>query len=348
MRSLEELTRELEDIEHKLASSDGSLDVRARKELGERHADLKELHDLLNRIEKIKRNIAQNETLVKTESDEEIVALAHEELKKLSEQKAEAEKAVRDIFHPDEKSKYKSAIVEIRAGAGGEEAALFVASLMRMYTKYAQKRGWKSALIDANETSHGGFKEVVFEMHGKGVYSDMCLESGVHRVQRIPETEKQGRIHTSTASVAVLPEVEEDEITVNPADIKMDTYRSGGAGGQNVNKVETAVRLTHVPTGIVVASQSERFQAKNRMKALQILESKLRQVQEEKRQKEIGQLRKEQIGTGDRSEKIRTYNFPQDRVTDHRIKQSWHNIESIMNGEIDALIADLKKASVDS
>ena len=340
---LDALKKEYEEMEKKLAQSEGIFDLEKHKEISQKYAELKEINDKRGLLEKIEKEISENAVLLENEDNDELKTLAQEEQERLLKQKTALEKEIRDLVSPDERAKYKNIIVEIRAGAGGGEAALFVSSLFRMYSRYAQKRGWSETLIDSADTSLGGFKEIIFELSGKGVYSDMFFESGVHRVQRIPDTEKQARIHTSTVSVAVLPEVEKNEIEINPADIKMGAYRAGGPGGQNVNKVSTAVRLMHVPTGLVVSSQAERSQARNRVKAMQILQSKLKQIQEEKKQKELGEMRKEQVGTGDRSEKIRTYNFPQDRITDHRVKKSWHNIESIMEGEISEMIGDLKE-----
>lgn len=240
-------------------------------------------------------------------------------------------------------SKKEKAIMEIRAGAGGDEAALFAKELFQMYTAFAKKKGWEIVSVDESQNSLGGYKEIVFEINGVGSFKMLRWESGVHRVQRIPETEKTGRVHTSTASVAVLPQAEDVDIEIKPQDIKMEFSRSGGAGGQNVNKVETAVRIIHLPTGIAVRSQESRSQQKNREIAMAILRSKLLDAKIQKDAKKTALERKQQIGTGDRSEKIRTYNFPQDRVTDHRIKQSWHNIEKIISGELDPIINDLQK-----
>ena len=239
----------------------------------------------------------------------------------------------------------KNVIIEIRAGAGGDEAALFAASLYRMYTRFAEKKGWKTKLLNSNRSSLKGFKEVVFQINGEDVYSKLKQEAGVHRVQRIPETEKSGRIHTSTASVAVLPETESKEIEIKPSDLKIDIFRASGPGGQNVNMRSTAIRLTHIPTNIVISSQNERSQADNKENALNILRSKLYVLKMEKELKKLGQERRAQIGTADRSEKIRTYNFPQDRITDHRIKKSWHNLEKILDGNLSPIIKKFQKIS---
>jgi peptide chain release factor 1 len=238
----------------------------------------------------------------------------------------------------------KGIILEIRAGAGGEEAAIFAADLFRMYTKYAQSQGWGFSVLDSHPSSLEGYKSIVIEIKGNEAYDRLKYESGVHRVQRIPKTEKSGRIHTSTASVAVLPKVEAIEIQINPADVELSTFRSSGPGGQNVNKVETAVRLTHKPTGVVVECQSERSQASNREKAMEILRAKIYQEKLEKQQKKIASERREQIGTARRAEKIRTYNFPQNRITDHRISKSWHNLEDILEGKLDKMIKDMQKS----
>lgn len=236
------------------------------------------------------------------------------------------------------------AILEIRAGAGGDEAAIFAGNLVRMYQRYAETKGWKFIVLDLNQTSLDGYKNFIAQIQGEGVYNALKQESGVHRVQRIPKTEKSGRIHTSTASVAIMPVVEPKEVQINPSDIEISFFRSSGPGGQNVNKVETAVRLFHKPTGIVVSSQAGRSQQNNRESAMEILRSKLYEIQVEDQQGKLTDLRRSQIGSGDRSEKIRTYNFPQDRVTDHRIGKKWHNLEKILEGDLDPIVVSFRKA----
>jgi peptide chain release factor 1 len=236
----------------------------------------------------------------------------------------------------------KGVIMEIRAGTGGEEAAIFAADLFRMYSKYAQGKGWGFAILDSNRTSLGGFKEVVFEINGSDVFDELSTESGVHRVQRIPKTEKNGRVHTSTATVAVLPKVEPVEIKINPQDLKIDVTRSSGPGGQNVNKLETAVRLTHLPTGLVVFCQNERSQSQNREKGMEILRAKLFDLKQNEQRSQITEERRQQIGSAQRAEKIRTYNWPQNRITDHRINKSWHDLESIVDGKLDTIIKAFK------
>lgn len=265
--------------------------------------------------------------------DPDMASLASEELNKLTQQKRGLEKQMEENV---------GVIVEVRAAAGGDEAGLFAQDLYRMYSRFAENKGWKTEILSINEGGIGNIKEVVFSVSGKGAWSALKYESGVHRVQRVPKTESSGRIHTSTATVAVLPEVKETEFNLNMGEVKVDTYRSGGTGGQNVNKVETAVRLTHVPTGLVVTCQSERSQQQNRERALDLMRSKLYQMQVDQEKAGYDADRKSQIGTGDRSEKIRTYNFPQDRITDHRLGKSWHNMEGILGGSLDKLTADLE------
>lgn len=280
----------------------------------------------------------KRDELTRRLSDPEIIRDA-ERIRLISIELGKTEKEMQLLELRKTPSQYsRKIIMEIRAGAGGEEAALFAGELFRMYSAYAQNRGWNAALIDSHSTSLGGYKGIIFEISGGGAYEALKNEAGVHRVQRIPNTEKVGRVHTSTASVAVLPEAEESEIEIKPQDIKVEFFRSSGPGGQNVNKVETAVRIYHLPSGLIVSSQESRSQQKNREQAMAVLRAKLLEARKQAEAQKTGQARREQIGTAERSEKIRTYNFPQDRVTDHRIKKSFHNIEKILKGDLDLIV----------
>lgn len=281
------------------------------------------------------------ELLNDSDTDKEMKELAEEELAQARAIMAESQQNIKILLLPKDPNDDRNVIVEIRGGAGGEEAALFCAVLYRMYSMYAEKRGFKTELLNANETDIGGFKEVSFMVNGQGAYSRLKFESGVHRVQRVPETETQGRIHTSTVTVAVLPEAEDVELEINPADLQIDTFRSSGAGGQHINKTESAIRITHLPTGTVVECQDERSQYKNKDKAMKVLKSRLLQAKRDEQAQAVAQERKSQVGTGDRSERIRTYNYPQSRVTDHRIGLTLYKLDEVVNGSLDEVIDPL-------
>ncbi|MEW8956106.1 peptide chain release factor 1 [Clostridium sp.] len=311
------------------------------QKLCKEHSDLEEVVVKYKEFKKIEEDLEFNKDMLSEESDKELKEMIQEELKSLSEREEELKDELRILLLPKDPNDSKNVFVEIRGGAGGDEAALFAANLFRMYTRYAETKRWKVELMSSNETDIGGFKEVVFMIKGNGAYSRLKYESGAHRVQRVPDTESSGRIHTSTATVAVLPEVDDVEIDVNPNDIRVDVFRASGNGGQCVNTTDSAVRMTHLPTGIVVSCQDEKSQLKNKEKALKILKARLYEKAEAERSAAIAEDRKSQVGTGDRSERIRTYNYPQGRVTDHRIGLTLYKLEAYMNGDIDEVIDSL-------
>jgi peptide chain release factor 1 len=337
-----EIEQRFEEVNERLADPNVVNDQEAFKKLMKENKDLTPVVEKFREYKKEKENMdGAKEMLAEGGLDPELKEMAEMEIQQAKENMETIEEELKILLLPKDPDDDKNVIVEIRGGAGGEEAALFANSLFRMYSMYAESKRWKVEVIDANPTELGGYKEISFMIEGEGVYSRLKYESGVHRVQRVPETESSGRIHTSTVTVAVLPEVEDVEVEINPADLQIDTYRSGGAGGQHVNKTESAIRITHLPTGLVVECQDERSQHKNKDKAMRVLKSRLYDMQLQEQQSKIAQERKSQVGTGDRSERIRTYNYPQSRVSDHRINLTLYHLEQILNGGLDEVIDPL-------
>ena len=341
---LKKINSRYEDINAQLSDSEIISDRKKMISLSKERSDLDEIIKVYLEYDSVLKNISENKEILSSENDKELIEFAETELTELNEQKEKLEEKIKFILLPKDPNDDKDVIVEIRAGTGGDEAGLFAGDLFRMYSRYAELRSWKLELIDISESGKGGIKEVVFSLNGDGVFGDMKFERGVHRVQRVPDTEASGRVHTSAASVAVLPEAEDVQIEINPNDLKIDIFRSGGAGGQSVNKLETAVRITHLPTKIVVQCQDERSQLKNKHRALKVLKARLYDLELKKQNEKISSQRKLMIGSGDRSDKIRTYNFPQNRVTDHRIGLTLYNLSGIIEGDLDELIEQLKIA----
>jgi len=312
--------------------------------LSKEKSDLSEIVSAYNEYDSLVKNIAGNQEIIDSGDDKELSEIATNELQDLVNRRTEMEERIKFLLVPKDPDDDKDVIMEIRAGTGGDEAGLFAADLYRMYSRYAEIRGWKKEIIDFSDTGIGGIKEIVFSLVGSSVFADLKFESGVHRVQRVPATEANGRVHTSAASVVVLPEVEDVEVAIDPGELRIDVYRSGGAGGQNVNKVETAIRITHIPTGLVVQCQDERSQLKNRQKAMKVLKARLYDLKMNEQNSEIAAQRKLMVKRGDRSDKIRTYNFPQNRVTDHRIGLTLYNLSEIIEGDLNELIEKVKMA----
>ena len=341
---LETIVQRNAEIEDLLAQPDVVSDIERVSRLAKERAELQPVVIIHDRLQTAKHALDDARALA-GDVDPDIVELARSETPGLEASVETLEAELTDALLPKDPIDAKNAIVEVRAGTGGEEAALFAADLYRMYVRYAQRHSWKVDIANSSESEHGGFKEIVFEVSGKDVYRHLKHESGVHRVQRVPTTETQGRIHTSTATVAVLPEADEVEVVIKDNEIRLDLFHAGGAGGQNVNKVETAVRIVHLPTGIIVTCQDERSQLKNKTKAMNVLRARLLERRLREAQEETGAIRKAQVGTGERSEKVRTYNFPQDRLTDHRVGLTVHGLESILDGEIDNIVDSLIQAA---
>jgi peptide chain release factor 1 len=341
---LEKIVERVQEIQQLLSDPAIATDQKRFRDLGRELRMLEPIVASYQRYKKASNDYKGSKELLESVSDPEMKALAQEEYDTLKVQVAALEEELKVLLVPQDPNDTKNFIMEIRAGTGGEEAALFASDLYRMYTRYAERKGWKVELMDWNETGKGGFKEIVFGVSGENAYGTMKFESGVHRVQRVPETEAQGRVHTSAASVVVMPEVEDVEVEINPADLQFDTYRAGGKGGQNVNKVETAVRITHKPSGIVVACQQERSQFQNRERAMKMLRAKLYEVKINEQNASVAATRKSMIKSGDRSDKIRTYNFPQNRITDHRIGLTLYNLAGVIDGDLDEMIEKLRVA----
>ena len=342
----EDIKKQFKDLEARLSSPEIISDVAKLTQISKKHACLKPVYEYIVDLEKIKTDILDSEEMLK-EHDEEIKKMAEVELNELKTEKEKLKKLLNDELNPADPNNKKNIIMEIRAGTGGDESALFAAELFRMYSRYAENNKWKVGMIDNSPIGIGGFKEVTFEIKGKNVFKHLKYEAGTHRVQRVPETEKQGRVHTSAVTVAVLAEAEEMDLEIKDADIRIDVYSASGPGGQSVNTSNSAVRITHLPTGAIAQCQDQKSQQQNKVKAMQVLRSRVLQKLEEKKQKKEAAARKSQIGSGDRSEKIRTYNFPQDRITDHRIGKNWSNMNTILDGGLNDVVESLQKAEME-
>ena len=344
---LEALVRRHTEISHLMSTPDVMNDQNKIRDLGKEFAELTPLVEQFNTYKNNKSALEEAEELLETETDKEMLQMARDEVKSLKQQQEELSEELKILLLPKDPNDDKNIYLEVRAGTGGDEAAIFAGDLFRMYSRFAESKRWQLEVVSANEAEHGGYKEIIARIIGQGVYSQLKFESGAHRVQRVPVTESQGRVHTSACTVAVLPEVDEiSEVDINSKDLRVDTFRASGAGGQHVNKTDSAIRLTHLPTGIVVECQEERSQHKNRAKAMSLLQAKILREQQEAQQKDQAQTRKQLVGSGDRSERIRTYNYPQGRITDHRINLTLYQLDDVMEGDlapvVDPLIRELK------
>lgn len=342
-KKLEELEKKYEELNKNLSDPKIIANQSKFQECAKLHSNISKAVLKYKEYKEIIKEIDENSKLFSEEEDVEFKKLINEELEKLKEKKLNLEIELKEIIFPKDPYDKKNCIVEVRAGAGGDEAALFAGDLFRMYSRFAENNGWKTEVMSSSPTGIGGFKEIIFDIIGKEVYGKLKHESGVHRVQRVPVTESSGRIHTSTVTVAILPEVEEVELEISPNDLKIDRFRSTGPGGQSVNTTDSAIRITHIPTGLVVTCQDEKSQHKNKAKALKILRARLLDKAEREKHEELAKKRKDQVGTGDRSERIRTYNFPQNRITDHRIGLNLHNLEEVLEGNLNDLVANLSE-----
>lgn len=337
--------KEYNDLKSKLAELEQQFndlgiasDPEKMRDLGKRYGEVKELVADMEALQKMDADILENQALLESEEDPDLKKLLEDDVETLNKNREDLDNKIKRALVPPDPNDSRNAILEIRAGAGGDEASLFAADLYRAYSLYAQNHDWEMEILNHHRSEVGGYKEIIAFISGRNIYKALKNESGVHRVQRVPSTEKNGRIHTSTITVAVMPEAETTEVEINPKDIRIDVFRSSGPGGQSVNMTDSAVRITHLPTGIVVSCQDQKSQHKNKDKAMKVLSARLLALEEEKKRKEREYLRSSQVGTGERSEKIRTYNFPQNRVTDHRLKKSWHNLDKIMEGDVSEII----------
>lgn len=335
---LEAIERRYLELEAQMARPEVAADYDRLQGLAREHASLQQVVGILNEYRRLQDSLGQARGIVDDGSDPELVLLAREEIERDEAELERLEERLRRALVPKDPYDEKDVIVEVRAAAGGDEASLFAGDLYRMYSRYAERRRWQVEVLDSNQSDLGGFKEIVFEVRGRGAYSRLKYESGVHRVQRVPETEAQGRIHTSTATVAVLPEADDVDVHIDQEDLRIDVFRAGGHGGQNVQKNETAVRITHLPTGIVAVCQDERSQLKNKTKAMAVLRARLLDREQSRQREQIDSNRRAQVGSGDRAEKVRTYNYPQDRMTDHRAGYTRHNLPALLDGDLDDVI----------